>query len=70
LIYNKNATLEATVTLDGGSLANKVEPFSGPRVPPKLNAKRLGVNISTPATQVVLHTLIVPAQLPSDVPPA
>jgi hypothetical protein len=65
LIYDKNAALRATVTVDQGSVVNEVLPFSGVRIPPKLNATRVGIHLSAPTKQVIMHTLIVPAQVPA-----
>ena len=64
LIYNESSAVQATVTVDGGSIDNKVEPFIAFRLPPDLHPERLGVSVSTPLTHVVMHTLIVPVQMP------
>jgi len=64
LIYNKTAAVQATVTVEDGSLENKVEPITGFRIPHGLNPERLGINVSSPALHVVMHTTIVPAEVP------
>jgi hypothetical protein len=61
LISGKTTTLQATVTVDGLSLANAIEPITGHlgAIPEK--PMRLGVNITAPSGHVVIHTVIVPA---------
>jgi len=64
LVYNKSAALQATVSVDGGTVENKVEPLTGFRIPSSLKPERLGINLVLPSTRVVIRTLIVPAQPP------
>jgi hypothetical protein len=67
LISGKKAALQATVTVDGLSLGNAIEPITchTGQIPAK--PMRLGVNLTAPTQKVVMHTLIVPVETPAPV---
>jgi hypothetical protein len=69
LISGKKTALKATVTVDGLSLNNAIEPITG-HSPIPAKPMRLGVNVTEPVEKVVMHTVIVPADLPAPAPPA
>ena len=66
LIYEKQAAVQATVTLEGQGpvLVNKVEPLTMHEAGAGYHPMRLGFNLDKPATHVVMHTLIVPVTAP------
>jgi hypothetical protein len=64
LISGKKGTVQATVTVDGLSLENKIEPITSHTGQVRDKPMRLGVNLTSPAQKVVMHTVIVPADLP------
>ena len=71
LFSHENSAVRATVTVDDGTITNQPEPIIG-SLPPGdpllygLKPERLGVNLAGPVTQVVMHTLIVPATPPGE----
>jgi hypothetical protein len=72
LFSHENSAVRATVTVDQGTIVDKAEPIVGffPLGNPQLGGQkpeRLGVNLAEPVTHVVMHTLIVPATVPSGV---
>ena len=74
LVYENKAALAATVTVeeagDGVQIENKVEPITGFRLINGMKPMRLGVNLTKPATHLVLRTVIVPALAPAPAPEA
>jgi hypothetical protein len=64
LLYHGNAAVQATVTVDNGTLVDKPEPVIGFQPPGKGSSERLGVNLAQPVDHVVMRTLIVPATAP------
>jgi hypothetical protein len=70
LFSHQNSAVQATVTVDNGTIIDKAEPIVGffPQGNPQLGGQkpeRLGVNLADPVTHVVMHTSIVPATPPS-----
>jgi hypothetical protein len=66
LIYEKDAAVQATVTLegDGQALVNHIEPVTAHAAGTGYKPMRLGFNLDKPVTHVVIHTLIVPVPPP------
>ena len=64
LIYEKDAAVRATVTLEGGNsaLVNKIERVTAHQAGAGYYPMRLGFNLDKPSMHVVMHTLIVPVQ--------
>jgi hypothetical protein len=70
LFSHQNSAVQATVTVDNGTIIDKAEPVIGffPQGNPQLGGQkpeRLGVNLADPVTHVVMHTSIVPATPPA-----
>lgn len=65
LISGSTSLLRATVTADGLSISDKIEPITGHLGAVASKPMRLGVNLAAPARHVVMHTVIVPADLPA-----
>ncbi len=65
LIWGQKSALRATVTIDGATAANTIEPITEHLPSPGTKRTRLGVNLTAPAAHIVMHTLIVPADLPA-----
>ena len=65
LISGKTSALKATVTVDDQSIADAVEPITCHTGQVASKPMRLGVNLTAPAQKVVMHTLIVPVELPA-----
>jgi hypothetical protein len=64
VISGAREAVQATVTVDELSLNNAIEPITG-HSPIASKPMRLGVNLTAPAEKVVMHTLIVPVELPT-----
>lgn len=62
LISGKKTSLQATVTVDGLSLANAVEPITCHSGQVASKPMRLGVNLTAPAEKVIMRTVIVPVE--------
>ena len=72
LFSHEKSAVRATVTVDQGTILDKAEPIVGflplgDALLYHLKPERLGVNLAEPVTNVVMHTLIVPAAAPSSV---
>lgn len=69
LIYEREAAVQVTVTVEGTGadvrIENNIEPITAPQLPPGLKPMRLGLNLNRPVTHVIMRTLIVPAAAPS-----
>ncbi len=66
LISGKTSAVQATVTVDDNlSIANTIEPITSHSGAVASKPMRLGVNLTAPAQKVVMHTVIVPVELPS-----
>ena len=68
LISGKKSALQVTVTVDDLALANAIEPITCHTGQVVSKPMRLGVNLTAPAQKVVMHTLIVPVELPAPSP--
>jgi hypothetical protein len=66
LIYEKQAAVQTTVTLEGdrAALVNKVEPLTMHQSGAGYHPMRLGFNLDKPVTHLVMHTVIVPVPAP------
>jgi len=65
LISGKVSALQATVTVDDLTVANAVEPITSHSGQVASKPTRLGVNLTAPAQKVIMHTVLVPVQLPA-----
>ncbi len=67
LLSHEGSAVRATVTVDEGTILNKVEPIVGNSMSGQA-PQRLGVNLAKPVSHIVMRTLIVPATLPDETP--
>jgi len=65
LISGKRSALQATVTVDNLAVADATEPITCHTGQVSSKPMRLGVNLTTPAQKVVMHTILVPVEPPA-----